>query len=87
MTLTDTERILSLEKRMATRDRWEAEHDGRINAWWEAQHDWNGKIEKWQHTIGARMSAIERKIMWVSGFAAAIGAVAGNVLSNLQLTN
>jgi len=26
-------------------ERWRAEHDGRINAWWEAQHRWNADVE------------------------------------------
>lgn len=86
MTLTDAERIVSLEKRMAARDSWAAEHDGRIGAWWEAQHAWNGKAEKMHATFTLRLSALERKIMWIAGFSAAIGAVAGNLLSNLQLT-
>ncbi len=82
MTLTDENRIEALEKRMAARDRWEAEHDGRTNAWWDAQRSWNGTCDTWQHAIGIRMSAIERKIMWIAGFAAAVGALAGNLLTN-----
>lgn len=87
MTLTEEERITVLEKWKSARDRWEAEHDGRTNAWWDAQHTWNEKADHMHSTINARLSAIERKIMWVTGFAAALGAVAGNILSNLQLIN
>ncbi len=51
LTVTDTDRIEALESRvkllqeqMVDRITWEAEHHGRIEAWWKAQFKWNDKI-------------------------------------------
>lgn len=56
---------------------WQAEHDGRINAWWENQRNWNSRVEVKMCRASDRLSALEKKVMWFSGFAAAVGSVAG----------
>jgi len=60
--------------------RWQAEHDGRINAWWEAQREWNMKVDTKLHTLSFRLTALERKIIFVSGAAAAIGSGLGALI-------
>ncbi len=70
-----------MEERVAKLERWAAEHDGRINAWWEAQHQWNAKAEARMDTFSLRLLAIEKRMMWVAGFAAAVGAFVGNFVS------
>lgn len=62
-----------LEKRVAKLELWASKHDGRIDAWWEAQHEWNGKIEP-------RVSAVEKRLIWFAGFSAAVGAYVGNMV-------
>ena len=64
--------------------RWIAEHDGRINAWWFAQREWNDRHDtKCQDTrdkIGAlnvRLTAIEKRIIYVAGVMSALGAAFG----------
>ncbi len=68
------ERVVALETRMAGTDKWAAEHDGRINAWWVAQHEFNPKLE-------SRVSALEKRVILVTGFGAGAGAVAGTLLT------
>ena len=60
---------------------WIYDHDGRIDAWWEAQHEWNAKKEILDASFEKRLSAVERRMAAVSAAAAAIGAVAGTMLS------
>ena len=60
--------------------RWQAEHDGRINAWWYTQHRWNEEIEKELNALTKRMTAQEKRQMWLSGASAAGGAMAGVLL-------
>ncbi len=62
---------------------WIADHDGRIDQLWSDQHRWNEKAE---HKIGQldnRVNSLERRVMWFSGAAAAIGAFAGVFLQNI----
>lgn len=58
---------------------WINSHDGRIDAWWEAQHKLNDKVELSQMVTAQRLSAVEKKIMFISGFAAMFGAVVGSL--------
>lgn len=60
---------------------WAAEHDGRINALWEAQHTLNMLSEKRFHAFATRLGALERKVMWFSGFSAAVGGLIGALAS------
>lgn len=75
-------RIKALEGRCGKQERWASEHDGRVNAYWEAQHSRNDTDDVWKITIVARVSAIERRIMWIAGVASAIGALGGSLLSS-----
>lgn len=63
--------------------RWQAEHDGRINAWWEAQRAWNMKVDTKLHTLSVKLTALEKKIIFVSGAAAAIGSVLGALITGI----
>lgn len=60
---------------------WISEHDGRTNAWWDAQHSWNNKQEEKMEVVHGRITALERRVMFVSGIASGVGAVAGTLLS------
>lgn len=62
---------------------WAAEHDGRVNALWESQHDLNELVEKRLYTIGARLGALERKVTWIAGFSAAVGGLIGALASKV----
>lgn len=62
---------------------WIAEHDGRINAWWEQQHRHNASVDRWRRESFERMGKVEKRMGWVSGFAAAVGASVGALLSAL----
>lgn len=65
-------------------DLWVAAHDARINAYWEAQHSWNIKTDDCATQTLVRISAIERKIMWWAGFAAAAGSVVGSLIGRFM---
>jgi len=59
---------------------WIAEHDGRINAYWEAQHDWNARQETAIRDLTSRLQAVEKRVIWLSAIAAGGGGVLGNLL-------
>ena len=62
---------------------WIHDHDGRIDAYWANQHDWNGKIELRLDRFDVRMTAVEKRIMWFAGAAAATGSLVGAVITKL----
>lgn len=65
------------EKKYIELARWQAEHDGRINAWWKQQFRTNHGVDEKFRGVFERLVAVERKVIWASGFAAAIGAGLG----------
>ena len=64
--------------------RWMAEHDGRINAWWTQQREWNLKMEQKVDKHSLRLGALERKVLFISGAAAAIGSIVGALVSGFM---
>jgi len=62
---------------------WIYDHDGRIDAWWEAQHKWNGKAEKEMRSIADRLSSVEKRVASFAGIAATLGALLGSWLSRV----
>ena len=56
---------------------WIADHDGRNDAYWTAQHVWNSTKDKEISALGNRVSAIEKRVMWVAGIFSALGAGGG----------
>ncbi len=59
---------------------WIADHDGRNDAYWEAQHSLNGKTEESLDMNALRLAALEKRIVWITGFAAAVGAGIGSAI-------
>ena len=59
---------------------WIAEHDGRIDAYWDAQFRLNSKMEDKLAEVNVRLNAVEKRIAWIAGGAAAVGALAGSML-------
>lgn len=70
---------------------WIAEHDGRINAWWESQHQWNAREESRRlaregelsdriDRISDRVHSLERRVVYVAGVMSALGALGGNLI-------
>lgn len=69
MDMEDIEgRLKDLEKDHLVCSKWQAEHDGRINAWWEAQHAWNARVD-------SSVQALERTAWKSVGIGATILAV------------
>ncbi|MCP3977224.1 MAG: hypothetical protein GY720_22270 [bacterium] len=64
-------------RRLSAIEQWQAEHDGRINAWWEAQHGYNARMDASLAEYSRRLTGLERKVIFFSGAASAIGAIAG----------
>jgi len=60
---------------------WIAEHDGRTNAYWEAQHKWDSEMASCMKELKDRLTAVEKKVFFISGMASAIGAIAGTLLT------
>lgn len=72
-----SERIESIEDVA----RWIAAHDGREEAHVAEDQRWKAKTdERLDHHAG-RLLAIEKRIMWFSGLAAAGGGVIGSFLT------
>ena len=57
---------------------WIQDHDGRIDAYWEQQHKWNARIETQMGEVYTRLTAIEKRVVFFAGAAAAAGALIGN---------
>ena len=66
---------------------WIADHDARIDAWWQEQKTWNVKFEKevraTQHGFDIRLSAVEKRMIYVAGFGAGVGSILFNVARDL----
>jgi len=74
--------MAEIDDRVRELEAWTREHDGRINAYWESQHKLNDQVELRFESAGRRLGALERKVMWLSGVAAALGAMLGNVIAS-----
>lgn len=62
---------------------WIAEHDGRNTAYWKAQHELNDKADDKLNVFDKRLMAVEKRVMWIAGVFAAVGAVAGTIFSQI----
>ena len=62
---------------------WVAAHDARIDAWWVEQKQWNRDFEKEvrgaQRGFEIRLSAVEKRMVYVAGIASGIGSIVGTV--------
>jgi len=67
-----------MEKELEAIKLWVAEHDGRIEAWWVNQRSWNEKVEERLSDLTIRLSAVEKRMMWFAGAAAATGGWLGS---------
>ena len=62
---------------------WIAEHDGRIEAWWEAQRSLNERNEEWKHRTTQWMAAMEKRMMFFAGAASFVAAALGSYIGSL----
>jgi hypothetical protein len=62
---------------------WAVDHESYINVWWEAQHEWNPKLEKSVEQLTHRITALERRLVFVAGGASALGSGLGLLLLRL----
>lgn len=60
---------------------WAVSHDAKIYAWWDEQHRLNDSMRSANKMLEGRISTIEKRIMWVSGAFAGVGALIGTVVS------
>jgi len=54
---------------------------GKVDTTLEFQRDWNSKAEDRFIVVENRLTALEKKVMWIAGVCAAIGAGFGTVIS------
>lgn len=59
---------------------WAVDHDSYISVWWKSQHEWNPKQEKKMELMAARITALEKRLVFVAGGASAIGSGLGLLL-------
>lgn len=69
----DADRIGSLEEARL----WAVEHDAKGGALWSQQGEINAKMDKWRREMYGRIDHLERRLVFASGVASAVGAVAG----------
>jgi hypothetical protein len=58
---------------------WALEHDTIIQGWWEAQHEWNARIDNKLKIIANRMTSVERRNIFLAGMASALGIIGTTV--------
>lgn len=75
--ITPATRLAKLEETVERHSLYIAGHEGKINAYWEAQHTWNAGVDKNFTDIFKRLTALEKRIAWVAGLSAGIGAALG----------
>jgi len=68
----------TIEERITSLELYRASHEGKITAWWESQFSWNSKKEREDHTRDTRLTAVEKRVVWLAGLAAGVGAYVGN---------
>ena len=62
---------------------YQASHDGKIYAWWEAQREWNKEMDAKVYAFGVRLTALEKKVILMSGVAAGAGSGIGAWITSL----
>ncbi len=60
---------------------WMVEHDARIDSYWERQFKANAEVLDRICSINARTTAIEKRLVWIAGFASALGGMGGSLLT------
>jgi hypothetical protein len=66
---------------------WIADNDGRMDAYWEAQRSFNkrieGEVKARDALIELRLTAVERRVIYLSGLAAGVGGLIGTLVSGV----
>ncbi len=82
------QRLKGLERRMSEQETeakdlqaYKNSHEGQIQAWWSAQHEWNAKIEVRNRTADTAISEIQKKLMWITGASAVVGSGLGGLIT------
>lgn len=60
---------------------WCIRHAAQSGELWIQQKEWNHNVEKLCREISSKINTIDRRVMWMSGAAAGIGAVLGTVVT------
>lgn len=58
---------------------WIADHEARSDTRWEVQFDHNARIERDLLALGTRITALEKRVMWVAGIFAGAGSTIGTL--------
>lgn len=82
MAVTD-EQFLALTRRMERRELYEASHDAKIDAYWAAQFKLNDEIRKDSKSFSVRLTALEKRVVYLSALAAAVGAFLSGVVPSI----
>jgi len=75
----------AIEARLRIQENWAAEHDGRINVLWSDQFNINKAHDRETREIHKRLTAIEKRLVWLVGVAAGTGALAPDVIERIYL--
>ena len=72
---------------------WIAAHQSKCEEQWRQQHEWNAshnrnddryhdKSDERFASMGTRITAVERRIAWIAGAGAILGAISGSLISH-----
>lgn len=62
---------------------WRARHEGATDERRRSDDRWYSHVEGTLIEHGNRLTAVERKVVWISGFAAAAGAILGVLVTKV----
>jgi len=77
------EHIKDLDKEVEAGKLWIAAHDAKINALWDSQKEWNRRHESSMVEVFRRLTAVEKRVVFIAGGMSLAGAIAGTFLSHL----
>lgn len=72
-----------LSDRLVVVEMYKASHEAEIQAWWHAQWQWNSEMQQKLGEVVGQVNKTSGRVIWLCGFAAAIGALLGGGGSGL----
>lgn len=79
MTVTE-EQLTALAERVTKCEMYEVGHDAKIDAYWAAQFKLNDEIKRDFKGFTMRLTALEKRVVYLSAVAAAAGAAVAGLI-------
>jgi len=75
--------IKDLDREVEAGKLWIAAHDAKINALWDGQKEWNARHERSMLEVFRRLTAVEKRVVFIAGGMSLAGAIIGTLVSHL----